>query len=100
MVAALRVGVAEGVTDPGLAGRIARLLARLGLPVDLDAQPLQAALPLVALDKKRRRGAVRFVLLRGLGDAVVRELDPAALPGLLAAARADPRWDPKPPRQG
>jgi 3-dehydroquinate synthetase len=87
MVAALRVGVAEGVTDPELAGRLARLLGRLGLPADLDAQPLAAALPLVALDKKRRRGAVRFVLLRGLGDAVIRELDPAALPGLLAAGR-------------
>jgi shikimate kinase/3-dehydroquinate synthase len=83
MVAALRVGVAEGVTSPTLADRAVRLLSRLGLPTDLDAQPLGAALPLVALDKKRRRGSIRFVLLRALGDALVREIDPAALPRLL-----------------
>jgi shikimate kinase/3-dehydroquinate synthase len=85
MVAALRVGVAEGVTDPRLAERVTRLLSRLGLPADLDAQPLARALPLVSLDKKRRQGSIRFVLVRALGDAVVRELDPAALPRLLAA---------------
>jgi 3-dehydroquinate synthetase len=42
-----------------------------------------AALPLMALDKKRRRGALRFVLLRGLGDAVVRELELASLTPIL-----------------
>ncbi len=85
MVAALRVGVAEGVTDPALARRVAQLLERLGLPADLDAQPLAAALPFVGLDKKRRRGAIRFVLLRSLGEAVVRELDPTALSAILLA---------------
>jgi shikimate kinase / 3-dehydroquinate synthase len=84
MVAALRVGVAEGVTAPSLAARVTRLLGRLGLPVDLDAQPLAAALPLVSLDKKRRRGAIRFVLLHALGDARVREIDPGALRPILA----------------
>jgi shikimate kinase/3-dehydroquinate synthase len=83
MVAALRVGVAEGVTPPDLAERVTRLLARLGLPVDLDAQPLAAALPLVALDKKRRRGAIRFVLLHALGDARVREIEPSKLASIL-----------------
>jgi shikimate kinase/3-dehydroquinate synthase len=83
MVAALRVGISEGVTSPALADRVVRLLARLGLPTDLDAQPLGSALPLVTLDKKRRRGSVRFVLVRDLGDAVIREIDPAALPQLL-----------------
>jgi shikimate kinase/3-dehydroquinate synthase len=84
MVAALRVGVALGVTDAQLAERVTRLLGRLGLPADLDAQPVAEALPLMALDKKRRRGAIRFVLLRGLGDAMVRELDPASLTPILA----------------
>jgi shikimate kinase/3-dehydroquinate synthase len=84
MVAALRAGVALGVTDPEVAHRVTRLLGALGLPTDLDAQPLGAALPLVSLDKKRRRGAVRFVLLRGLGEAILRDLDPASLPSFLA----------------
>ncbi len=87
MVAALRIGVAEGVTPPSLADRVTLLLARLGLPVDLDAQPLAAALPLVALDKKRRRGAVRFVFLHALGDARVREIDPGTLGPSSPASR-------------
>jgi shikimate kinase/3-dehydroquinate synthase len=87
MVAALRVGVAQRVTPPELADRVTRLLARLGLPVDLDAQPLSAALPLVALDKKRRRGAIRFVLLHALGDARTHEIAPAALGPILAPAQ-------------
>ncbi|MFT3773801.1 MAG: 3-dehydroquinate synthase [Minicystis sp.] len=83
MVAALRVGVALGVTDAPLAERTIALLSRLGLPTDLDAQPLRAALPLVGLDKKRRGGAIRFVLLRALGEAILRPIAPDALEQLL-----------------
>jgi shikimate kinase/3-dehydroquinate synthase len=85
MVAALRIGAALGVTPPPLAARVTALLAKLGLPTDLDAQPLAAALPLVGLDKKRRGGAIRFVLLRALGDAIVRPLAPDSLSALLTA---------------
>jgi shikimate kinase/3-dehydroquinate synthase len=84
MVAALRIGVRLGVTPQACAARVVELLGRLGLPVDLDAQPLAAALPLVGLDKKRRRGAVRFILLGGLGEAIVHPLDPASLAALLS----------------
>jgi shikimate kinase/3-dehydroquinate synthase len=84
MVAALRIGTALGVTDAGLAERVTALLARLGLPTDLDAQPLGAALPFVGLDKKRRGGAIRFVLLRRLGEACLHALAPDALAPLLA----------------
>lgn len=83
MVAALRVGEALGVTAPALAGRVTELLERLGLPTDLGAQPVGAALPFVGLDKKRRGGAVRFVLLRGVGEAVVERVAPEALGKLL-----------------
>jgi shikimate kinase/3-dehydroquinate synthase len=85
MVAALRIGVRLGVTPEACATRVVDLLGRLGLPVDLDAEPLAAALPLVGLDKKRRRGAVRFILVRGLGEAIVHPLDPASLEALLSA---------------
>jgi shikimate kinase/3-dehydroquinate synthase len=83
MVAMLRVGVALGVTDLADARRLEALLAALGLPVDLDAQPLAAALRFVALDKKRRGAGVRAVLLRRVGEAFVRETPLADLPGLL-----------------
>jgi shikimate kinase/3-dehydroquinate synthase len=87
MVAALRVGEALGATPPALARRVTSLLARVGLPTDLDAQPVAQALPFVALDKKRRGGAIRFVLLHGLGDARVREVAPEALPALVFGHR-------------
>ncbi len=83
MVAMLRAGEALGVTDAIDAARIIALLDRLGLPVDLDAQPLAAALGFVALDKKRRGAGVRAVFLRGIGSTFVRETPLAALPGLL-----------------
>jgi shikimate kinase / 3-dehydroquinate synthase len=83
MVAMLRAGEALGVTDAADAARIVALLARLGLPVDLDAQPLAAALGFVALDKKRRGAGVRAVFLHRIGSAFVRETPLADLPGLL-----------------
>jgi shikimate kinase/3-dehydroquinate synthase len=84
MVAALRVGQALGATPAALARRVTALLARLGLPADLDGEPVDRALAFVALDKKRRGGALRFVVLHGLGDARVHEVAPSALPALLA----------------
>ena len=83
MVASLRIGIALGLTDRALAERITTALDHLHLPTDLDAQPLAAALPRVSLDKKRRRGAIQFVLLRALGDALVHPIDPEDLPALL-----------------
>lgn len=72
MVAALRVGVRFGVTDGATLARLESLLARFGLPTDLARQPLAKALPWVDLDKKRRGGALRFVLLTRVGEAMVR----------------------------
>lgn len=86
MVAALRVGLALGVTPQALAARVTALLAKLGLPVDLEAQPLAAALPLLELDKKRRGGTIRFVLLRDLGEAEVHPLAADRIRALLLAS--------------
>ncbi len=83
MAAMLRAGRSLGVTDPADADQVEALLARLGLPVDLDAEPLAAALAFVALDKKRRGAGVRAVLLRRIGSTFVRETPLADLPALL-----------------
>lgn len=83
MVAMLRAGRALGLTAAADADRIEALLARLGLPVDLEAQPLAASLRFVALDKKRRGAAVRAVFLRRIGAAVVQATPLADLAGLL-----------------
>jgi shikimate kinase / 3-dehydroquinate synthase len=87
MVAMLRAGRALGVTDEAAAARVERLLARLGLPVDLDAQPLSEALPFVGLDKKRRGGGVRAVLLGTIGAPEIRAIALDALPPLLGVGR-------------
>jgi shikimate kinase/3-dehydroquinate synthase len=84
MVGALRVGVQLGVTKPADARRVVALLARLGLPTELDREPVASALRWVALDKKRRAGAVRLVLLRAVGDATVRPCSLRELSDALA----------------
>ncbi|MFO0756029.1 MAG: 3-dehydroquinate synthase [Byssovorax sp.] len=86
MVAMLRVGQALGRTDAAEAARIVALLERLGLPVELDPASLRAALPLVALDKKRRAGAVRAVVPERIGQARIEPIALGSLPGLLGLA--------------
>lgn len=74
MVAALRIGVARGVTEPALLPRVLSLLGRLGLPIDLDAEPLVAALPRVLSDKKREGDRITYVLVRSVGEPVLERL--------------------------
>jgi shikimate kinase/3-dehydroquinate synthase len=88
MVAILRVGLSLGVTDLASADRIIRLLGDLGLPTDLRAQPLDAALRLAALDKKRKAGAIRCILLETLGRARIEPLTLETLARILLRAGA------------
>ncbi|MEO7328082.1 MAG: 3-dehydroquinate synthase, partial [Minicystis sp.] len=83
MVAMLRVGVSLAETDPAEAARVIDLLGRLGLPVTLDPTMLRAALPFLALDKKRRSGSIRAVLLTRIGEARLHPLALDAFPSLL-----------------
>ncbi|MFH2098409.1 MAG: 3-dehydroquinate synthase, partial [Pseudomonadota bacterium] len=62
------------------ADRLTNLLSALGLPLSLPADPVAVADALVR-DKKRTGDSLDFVLLSGLGKAVVR---PVPLSGLLA----------------
>ena len=71
MVMAARLSARIGLLAEGDSERLARLLARAGLPV---APPRMAAarwLELMALDKKSTRSGLRFVLLEGLGKATL-----------------------------
>src|SRR5690606_8146751 len=56
MVAALRVGRSLGRASADDEARLVALMARLGLPVDLDAHLSEPAMDLMASDKKRRGG--------------------------------------------
>jgi shikimate kinase/3-dehydroquinate synthase len=86
MIAALRVGVRLGVTQHALLDRTTRLLAALGLPVDLDERDLAAALPLVLHDKKRFGAKIHYVLVPEAGRAESRSLSLDELGAALASA--------------
>ena len=67
--------------------RIERLFKRTGLPVRAPAAiSPERMLELMSVDKKVRRGRLRLILLRGIGEAVLTsEFDPAALHATLEA---------------
>ncbi|AKT38926.1 3-dehydroquinate synthase [Chondromyces crocatus] len=89
LVGELRAGKALGVTPAALVERVVTLLERLGQPTRLAEQPILAALPLIGLDKKRRGGGVRSVLLREAGDAVVETISIERLSRLFIEASAE-----------
>jgi 3-dehydroquinate synthase len=61
MVAALSFGVARGITPAPLVDRARRVLAAVGLPIDVERRLDAAVLARVSVDKKRRGGQIRFV---------------------------------------
>jgi 3-dehydroquinate synthase len=93
---AIAIGMAvAGRVSEDLAGlacgdrlRLERLLSRAGLPVRVKKPILRNRLfEFLARDKKVRDGAVRFVLLKGLGEAVTgRAVPPEVLDRALLAS--------------
>jgi 3-dehydroquinate synthase len=98
-----RLGEGAGVTEPGTGARLAAALDACGLPDALGADSAGAGfggpvtadrlLEAAAADKKIRRGAVRWVLLRrigavapGAGGSWSHALAPEELPARLATA--------------
>lgn len=68
LVAALRIGERLGSTPGALTGRVIDLLRRLGLPVDVGAEPLDDAIALIGHDKKRAGSKVRFIVAKSEGQ--------------------------------
>ncbi|MBI3565871.1 MAG: 3-dehydroquinate synthase, partial [Elusimicrobia bacterium] len=81
--AALRLSVKNAGLSPSAALEVDRFLASVPSPRlrRIDPARLLAA---ARRDKKNRGGAIRFVLLRGIGRATVRPVPEAEI---LAAAR-------------
>jgi 3-dehydroquinate synthetase len=69
MLAAARVGAVLGSGAPGLEARLRALYPQVGLPVDLDRWLNAAVLARVAVDKKRGRDGLSFVLVDEVGTA-------------------------------
>ncbi len=85
LVAALRIGVALGKTSKDLERRGVALLAALGLPTAIEAEPLADAAELLGHDKKRGGNAVKFVFCPEPGRVVFEALPIARLQELTRA---------------
>ena len=83
MVAAMRLAKNMGEATADAADRLVRLVERLGLPVDLDAQLSDEALAYIAADKKRRGGEIRFVIPGLPGQTQIRSIPISTLQSSL-----------------
>ncbi|MBA8734176.1 3-dehydroquinate synthase [Chromobacterium violaceum] len=84
MVLAAAASAELGWVGRDEAERVRRLIAAAGLPVKAPSMPTEQWLNLMSHDKKVEAGTVRFVLLRELGQAVIKSgLDTALLDKIL-----------------
>ncbi|MFP4474242.1 MAG: 3-dehydroquinate synthase [Desulfatibacillaceae bacterium] len=74
MMVAAKMSANRGMLPQRDVERTARLLKNLGLPTVVEA-PRDGVLDAMARDKKRRGDTIDFVLLDGLGSAVVRSVE-------------------------
>ena len=89
MSGAARIAVRLGMLAPAVAERQDALLARFGLPLRAPGVDAQKALAAMALDKKAQGGAVRWVLLEGIGRTVIRrDVPPPLVEEVLAELTA------------
>jgi 3-dehydroquinate synthase len=85
MVLAARLSQRLGLIAGADVERLRTLLQRAGLPVDAPRLGGERYLDLMGRDKKVVAGSIRFVLLRGVGDALVAaDVPEPALGALLA----------------
>jgi 3-dehydroquinate synthetase len=92
MVMAFDFSVRNGFCTGQDAGRVRAHLAGSGLPTHVSEVPggvpgVDALMRLIAQDKKVRRGALTFILVRGIGEAFIEHnVDPAEVRAFLEHA--------------
>jgi 3-dehydroquinate synthase len=79
MVFAARRSEELGFAPAGTADRIAALVQRVGLPVEIPDFPRRAYLSALRVDKKKRDSRIRYVVSRGIGRAETVPLTPAEI---------------------
>jgi 3-dehydroquinate synthase len=79
------LSVRLGLLDAASGQRVTRLIERAGLPVEGPDLGAARYLALMGHDKKAEAGEIRFVVLEGLGRAVVRSAPEALVEQVLAA---------------
>jgi len=74
--------------DAAACGRLREAIAAARLPVAAPPWPAERWLELMSVDKKAEQGTPKFVLLDGLGKAVVRKVPDAPLRATFEACAA------------
>jgi len=91
MVFAARRSEALGLAPEGTAERLAALLRRAGLPSERPPFPRRAYLAALRVDKKRQDARIRFVVLKGIGEADTLPLLPEEILPPEGGGRRAPR---------
>ena len=63
-----------GLTESGVADRIAALLQKFHLPVTVDMQQ-EDFLQAIALDKKKRGSHLTLILLKNIGESILQKVE-------------------------
>jgi 3-dehydroquinate synthase len=79
MAGAARIARRLGLLPPEVAERQDALIARFGLPLRASGVDASRVLAAMALDKKVKGGAIRWVLLEGIGQPTIHRDVPPAL---------------------
>jgi len=85
MVMAADLSFRMGLIDDGAVQRIRALVAAAGLPVQAPDLGLARWIELMEVDKKNEGGAIKFILLKGLGSPNISTAPQAHLCATLAA---------------
>ncbi len=88
MVLAADLSARLGLADAAWVPRLQRLCRRAGLPVQAPALPVERWLALMRGDKKSEAGEIRFVLIDGQGQALLRPAPDALVAEVIAAHTA------------
>lgn len=71
-----------GLTDPGTAAKIAALLQKFSLPVEITL-PREEFIKTIALDKKKRGSQLTLVLIKDIGKGYLHTIENRELPNYL-----------------
>ncbi|RTL92554.1 3-dehydroquinate synthase [Ancylobacter aquaticus] len=93
MAQAFRFSAAQGLCAPGDAARVEAHLRSVGLPTRIADIPgtlpdTDGLMALIGQDKKVSRGALTFILARGIGQSyIARDVDPSQVRAFLEVER-------------
>lgn len=73
MAGAALIGELVGISRPGVWEQTMELLKLYGLPVEIPGIPAERLFGRMALDKKVKKGEIRWVLTPKLGEAVIKD---------------------------